>query len=419
VKTKLGLILGITLLATAAHAGLFDFMRGIPDGPPPLFSAEERVKMARMLTPDVPTGPNCNPTFLPGDDGLFRRTVYCHRANPTQPKWFLDLGYDVPAEFLKGFTETDVLTRWKAIPVVAKEFLGTKVEVPTELFTSLNVTAAQTWEKMLQCAGGDAELAREMYRTAAFDCADGELIRARIADLRSSLPALAATLQLAVFADGSRVEEMIRENRQKRDRLYIDRVYHDFQRYTVELSKLDKEEFALSDLRNKMETNGLIEVLEKYIPHVPRMHPLLVQVMFEELLSFTSPDESARSAANRLKNDNQQRIYMTQILLWIHSIEDRGCATMGLWPTANRVAAETLGDKTVEIKSYISGSKQKMVRNFNIVACPIDRMDYRSRNGYATAYDVMRLADVYTQGRENVWRELREVRERYVLAVKK
>jgi hypothetical protein len=423
--SRLTLLLGVTLATVSAQAGIFSFLRAFPDSPPPLFSPEVEAAISKMGINEIPVSPDCATNFVPGNDGIFRRTDYCHRANPTEPKWFLQLGYDVPAAFLKGFTEADVLARWKGVQFRVPDLLGSKVEVPSELFTSLNVTAAQTWEKILQCAGGDADLAREMYRTGVFGCSNEALIRSHLVDLRSSLPTLAASVEIAPFLDGTRVEEFHQEIQRRRMDLMKLIDDHDIIRYHLESEKLQRMDSQYWDIRMKSASGDIFEVLQKYLPSMPRMHPLLTQIMVEEFLSLTTPDESPRTVANRFKKNRAQQIYLLQLVLWLHSVEDRGCAAFGLWPSANRVAAETLSDKTIEIMNHLNGPKRSWHRNFHLVDCPSGRsvmpdpsLKMDSLLPSQQAKFVMRFNDVYTVGGGNAWRELLEVRERYITPAK-
>jgi hypothetical protein len=428
VKLKIAVILGLALLSIPAHAGLFDFL-SFPFGPRPLFSQGEQAQIVKSMISEVPVREDCAPTFIAGDDGIFRRTEYCHRVNPSLPIGFLNRGFDVPAEFLKGFTEADVLARWKDVKFQVPEFLGSKVEVPAEVFTLLNVKAAQAWQMMLDCTKGDADDAREMYRTGVFDCSEAALIRERLVDIRTSLPMLAASVEVAPFMDGERIEQKSREIEEKKREIFRTYSREKNEQSYREYGSLQRQEEDIRDLRFRLRMPGanLVSLLERYVPKMPRIHPLFAQVLFEEILSLMGPEESSRSVANRINRDRGIQIYLIQLSLWGNSIKDRDCSSFGLWPSANRVALEALADKTTEVMTYLGGPDAKLVRYFMVVGCPSRQSVSSDPFGFGryagvTAEDtrkVMRLHDVYKEGRFRVWRELREVRERYLTQAKK
>jgi hypothetical protein len=376
----------------------------------------------KLIFVEVPVKEDCHPSFTEGRDGIFRRTDYCHKANPNKKGGFLEQGYDVPASFLAGFTEADVLAQWTGVRFDAADFLDTKVEVPTELFTALNRTAAQAWEAMLNCAGGKADGAREMYRTANFTCAEEAIIRSRLQDLRSSLPMLASSLEVSMFFDRERVERKYAELNDKRAYLLYVVLAEDRARYEREYKKLQGQMEDIREYRDKSTGPDFIEFLQKYIPQLPRMHPLLTQVLVEELLSQASPSEMRRTVIDWFKRNRRLPDYMMQLLLWMNSIDDRDCAALGLWPSANRAALQALGADASElgIGMGLGNLKGHFDKTYLFVSCPMGRSEppgpftrkVLSPFGI-DEHQVMRLSDAYNVGRYRVWQELRDVRERY------
>jgi hypothetical protein len=427
VKTKAALLLTGLAFAPLAHAGLFNIFRGIPMAPEAIDTPEERAAIAKLITPLVPVKADCQPAFTPGNDGLFRRTPYCHKANPIEPNGFLQLGHDVPATFLKGFTEADALERWKDAHFEVPNFLGSKVEVPTELFTALNVNAAQSWERLLACANGDADRARELYRTGAFGCSEETLIRSRINDVRQSLRTLAASIEIATFLDRTRMDERLHELAEKRRHLYEEVGNGHVVGYMERSWAIEREENAIYQLRLVGSGPLLIEHLGKLLPKMPRMHPLLTQILIEEILSFTAPEENPKAITRRLHKDRALQVTLMQLLLWMHSIEDHACAPLGLWPSANRAAMETFADRGIEIANQFDKLKREVSRNFHLVQCPMDpnRKPYPERDEddeprpRTQGSSVMRLDEIYTQGELNIWRELLQVRSLYITPTSK
>jgi hypothetical protein len=416
-------------MTASAHAGAFDFwfdLWRMPSQLPPLFSEPKLSRYWKKIIDEVPVGPNCEPRFVAGDDGLFRRTDYCHKVNPVRPSGFLEIGYDVPATFLTGFTEDDVIARWKDVRLQSQEFLGSSWELPTEVLKLLNVTAAQAWEKMLACAQGNPDRAREMYRSASFACAEESEILSKVGDLRASLPALAKSLEIAPFLDGTFVNRREREIKEQKAQLVGENSGPDLERKRKELAQIQRQEVQVWQWRNKMDERDLTALMEKYLPKLPRLHPLLAQVIFEEFLSLFGPDESAREIGSRFKKKRDQQAYLAQLILWLNTIDDRGCAALGLWPSANRVAFDALGDKANELMREFGVPKSSVIHHFMVVACPLERNAKLaievSELGVPSPIDqarqFIRLNDVYAEGRNTVWRELRDVRERYVSKAK-
>jgi hypothetical protein len=410
-----------------AYAGIFDFIIDagrLPMVLPTLFSATQvSNKVNVYYIPVIPTGIDCAPSFTPGNDGVFRRTPYCHKNNPTRARGFLELGSDVPASFLAGFTTDDVLARWKDVRFTNPEFLGSKNEIPTGLLTLLNVQAAQAWEKMLTCANGNADQAREMYRLGKFTCTDEGEILSLLKEIRSSLPALAASLEVPPFFDEDAMNRMETEINQKRSDLPNDWLEKDPEGFFREVNRLEKARLQIADWRFTKSFSQLARMINDFLPKMPRLHPLLAQVMVEDLLTLVKPNESPGSLNQRFKEHPERRAYLTQLVLWINAVEDRDCASFGLWPSASRTALDSLGQSVLETLTPY-GNLRTQPRMYVPVICyqaPIvnSSVGWNAPSYIDQAGNLMRLPDLYRENRFTVWRELLDVRERQLDAIKR
>jgi hypothetical protein len=444
-KAKFGLVLGLVLFTPFAQAGLFDIW-GFQNAYAPDYSFDkEWVRNVKAIFKEVPVKSECAPQFVPGGDGVFRRIEYCHRANPQKPGGFFEMGYDVPASFLAGFSEPYIQSRWKNVRFTVPAFIGSNAEIPSELFKNLNVTAAQVWEEILKCAGGDADLGREMYRMGAFECRGeaasdaqstkeiSKRLKQTIADLHTSVLTLASSTGVEVSIDSKQLTTKILETSRMEQRLRQENSSSNSpqpdESRNQAIESLRKQRSDLIDFMFRIQSGDFVDIVEllgKIRQRLPGMHPLLVQVMLEETLSLLGPDDSTFWAARRFKKNHDQLVVLFQLLFWIGSTEDTTFSSLGLWPSANRVAIEAFGDSALEIWNSLGAPKRKSVRVFFMAACTRGlpaRVSSTLGNTGISVEDmreaVLRLNDVYSDGRQTIWREVREMRERYVLSGKR
>jgi hypothetical protein len=424
VKPIIVLYFGITLFATSAQAGLFDLWPLDRDLKHGYSRSPDWIQAMKARVLEVPVANDCRPAFVPGDDGIFYRTSYCHRANPNKPSGFLAIGYDVPASFLAGFTEKDVFARWESARLEHNAPHAYDEEAPSELFLAMNVVASRAWERMLSCVAGDADRARDQYRLGFFDCSENEAILTQLADLRSSVLTLATSVEMTVLLDNKTIYESLRQHLLRVD----DRIQE--QEKALELDfVLRRERDHLDQLQRRISSllqDGkarpeLYELLEGFAQRLPRLHPLLVQIMVEEVLALVGPTESPRRAAKDLEKNNQNLKTLIHLLVWLRSIEKGSCSALGLWPSANRTAIEAFGDRVIEIWHHLGGPNQVSLRIMDQVACPWSSAEERAAGqtgeGSLASRNLnlhsMRLNDVYFEGRLKTWAELLEVREHY------
>lgn len=285
---------------------------------------------------------------------------YCHKKYPSKVKDAYLPDFDVPAKVIDLWSKEYIQYKWQdqLKPLMAKYPLYDMATL-----YELNLVGADLWSSLMACYEGNAELARQAYYQGATSClnrsTDGEKLHQKLAEYMGS------------------VEAYFMSSYFKKPELQV------------------KSKVELLYAIDKKESLAKIEIGE-----MPSLHPLFIQAAFQMLTKIYPIGESMNEQTLKEKVRSMQldeRFFLSASQLF-RLIPNMECSPMGLWPSANRAA----------YNSIIITS----LRMIKALAPEIEINDYHVQP-VGCGEDKYRLPDLYSNSRDDFALALRAIADRY------
>lgn len=283
---------------------------------------------------------------------------YCQKAVPKTPQSAFATHVDVPAQVISLWSEDYIKSRWNQhIKYLTQKFPDTDFITIIEL----NLKGAQIWDKLLTCANGDAELARNQYFTTQFSCDRGPELKNEIKGYIQSVKMFFSTSFMK----------------------------------PVEIKI--KTEFDLLMAVTKKDT----VVKSEYEPF-PTFHPLFnqaIQQMLVDIYPVGSHDKVSLDFINNklgLSSDRQSTTLL-QVIAQINEFMPDGLPMYGLWPSASTTVHARIQNTRLQMFKLLSSNIK--IENFDGIAFGAFR----------------KLPQFYSDNKAKITDQIRELNRRYGL----